>query len=383
MTSAARGFEDVAVTGIGTTDFRGAYLAGRSARTAESYAAEAFAAALDDADLERRQIDGLIGVRVSYERMGPMLGIERVKLASYLEGAGRMAGVAVEHAALAISAGRANHVAIVYGNNGRSSGERYGGTFGFEGPEAYDLGQGMTSPGAYVAMMFRRHQHEFGTGADTLASIAISNRRHAGLNPAAVFQSPITRDDYNSAPYIAEPLRLLDYCMINDGGVCLIVSSRQAASELRHPPVVIQGLVVGTELTTSYTSRDCFYTCCRQLADELHGMTGKGPDDVDCLQAYDNFTPTVLFALEGFGFCGRGESGGFVTENRIGLGGQLPVNTAGGHTSEGYMQGFGHLAEAVRQVRGTAGARQVAGCRLAQYICVAPIASACLLGPGG
>ena len=371
--------DKAAIAGIGSTNF-GALHSLRQANSAYELAGEAFKVALDDCGIDKAEVDGLICVRLpSYQRVATEFGLPRLRLAYSLEGTGRMAGVALQQAVDAVVLGRARTVAILYGNNGRSAGERYGGQFDPTSPTAYDAMYGMTSPGAYVAMMYRRHQYEFATPNDGLAALAINNRNNAALNELAVLRKPISQADYYAAPFIAEPLRLLDYCLINDGGVCLIVTSGDRARQARQPAAYIAASATASNLTAHYTSKDYFFAACAQVATDVYRGAGISAHDVDCAQIYDNFTPTILFALEGFGFCKRGESGHWVQGGRIALGGELPINTSGGHTAEGYMQGFALLAEAVRQVRGQAGARQVKNCEFAQYNCVSPIVSAVLL----
>ncbi len=290
-----------------------------------------------------------------------------------------MAGVGLQYAVMAVATGQAENVAVLYGNNGRSAGARYGGGVDPNSPTIYDTMYGMTSPGAYVSMMFRRHQHEYGTTEEALAALSINNRKNGALNPDAVMQKPITREEYFAARYIAEPLRLYDYCLINDGGVAFIVTSAAGARRFKHRPAYIGATYTASALTNFYTQTDCFYSTCRDLATRLYRTADVSPRDVDCAMIYDNFTPTILFSLEGFGFCPRGKSGTWVQGGRIELGGELPLNTCGGHTSESYMQGFGLTIEAVRQVRGEAGGRQVPNCEVVQYICVAPITNSHIL----
>lgn len=368
-----------AIAGVGSTDYGELFRNPEIPRTAHSLAIDALRAALDDSGLEKKAIDALICVRISaYQEIAAEIGLPNVRSAYSLEGAGRMAGIALQHAVSAIAGGKATTVAILYGNDGRSAGARYGGTFNPSSPGAYDVMYGMTSPGAYVSMMYRRHQHEYRTPADGLAALAINNRNNGALNDAAVFRKPVTRDEYYASPFIAEPLRRLDYCLINDGGVCLIVTQAVRARELKQVPVRVLATATAASLERHYTSKDYYYSACQAASRELRSQSKIGPRDVDCAQVYDNFTPTILFSLEGFGFCRRGESGHWVQNGRIELDGELPINTAGGHTAEGYMQGFGLLAESVRQVRGQAGRRQVRDCGIVQYICVSPVVSSIL-----
>jgi acetyl-CoA acetyltransferase len=242
-----------------------------------------------------------------------------------------------------------------------------------------DAAYGMTSPGASVAHMWRRYQHLYNPPEETLGYLALNNRANACLNPLAVMRTPITMDDYLNARYVAEPLRLLDYCLINDGGVCLIVTTAERARDLAKPPAYIHASASCGDFAYQYTVDDFFCDALGSVANDLFANSDIQRTDLQALEIYDNFTPVILFSLEGLGFCGRGEGGAFITPERIALRGELPVNTSGGHTSESYMQGWGLLAESVRQVRGECGERQVPNCTNVLYACGAPISSAIIL----
>ena len=368
-----------AIVGVGNTSFAQLYSNLDRDRGAFALGAEAFVAALADSGLERGEIDGVLVCRIpDYARMCEILGIRYPRFVNVLEAGGRQASLTVQYASMAIQAGLANVVACIYGNNGRSAGARYGGEGGGGSSDSgiSDAAYGMTSPGASVAHMFRRHQYLYGTPVETLGHVAINNRLNAALNPNAVMRAPITMEDYLNSRFIAEPLRLLDYCLINDGAVCLIVTSAERAKDLRKPPVYLHASAVAGDFDHQYTVDDCFYDALRMIGRDLFARSEIQREDLDVAQIYDNFTPTVLFTLEGLGLCGKGESGAWVTPERIARTGELPLNTSGGHTSESYMQGWALLAEAVRQVRGVCGERQVAGCENALYACTAPISSA-------
>jgi acetyl-CoA acetyltransferase len=194
-------------------------------------------------------------------------------------------------------------------------------------------------------------------------------------------RTPFTLEEYRAARYICEPLRLLDYCLINDGGVAMILTSADRARDLKKRPVLIRGFGQASALAGStFPPEDYWRAPMQQVAEDVYGMAGAAPEEMDALMIYDNFTPTVLFSLEGFGFCGKGESGPWVSDGRLGLGQAFPTNTSGGHLSESYMQGWALNVEAVRQVRGECGARQVKGAELVQYMTAAPVITSIIYG---
>ncbi len=372
--------DKVAIIGVGTTRFGDLYRTRDVLRSDYDLAAEAFKLALADAGIEKDEIDGLLTARVpSYQHMANMLGMRRPALSYGFEQAGRMSALAVQAAINAIATGHAQTVALVYGNNGRSVGAQYGGGEPTTPTGQHDAAFGMTSAGAYVALMYERYRQLNRVPEDGLAAAAINNRNHAKLNENAVMRDDLDVATYLDSRYVAEPLRLYDYCLINDGGVALILSSVEHARRLNKPVVTISGTAACGDLTNFYTSDDFYYDTCRSVADRVYKQAGVTPKDIDVAQIYDNFTPTILFSLEGFGFCKPGQAWNWIRDGRIGLGGELPVNTSGGHTSESYMQGWALHVEAVRQLRGEAGARQVKGAEVAQYICAAPVTSSHIL----
>jgi acetyl-CoA acetyltransferase len=334
-------------------------------------AAQAFRGALEDSGLTRDDIDGLVVCRIpSYARMGEVLGLDP-RWSMTLPPHGRMSGIGIIEAVLALATGQATTVALLYANIGRSRRVNYGGD---EMPSVWDP-WGFTSPGMAHALMFRRHMELYGTTTRQLAEVSVAIRHHACLNPDAVMKKPITIEEHENSRPIALPLRLLDYCLINDGAVCLILTTRERAADCRKRPVLVSGFGARDAFVqSSFPNFDFgfWYDAVREAGNASYAMAGIERSDVDTLMAYDNFSPTVLFSLEGLGFCSRGESGAFVEGGTLRLGGALPTNTDGGHLSNSYMQGWALNVEAVRQLRGECGLRQVRDCEVAQYVQATP-----------
>lgn len=328
-----------------------------------SLAVEAFKAALDDAGLSKTDVDGLLTMpgttspegSLNYLRLGETLGLNPAYAGSMTMGGGT-AGALVQMAALAVNAGLATHVACVFGDTARTGGSRFARAAGWV--DSWDIWRMMSAAGN-SAISASRHMALYGTKGTHLAEVAVACRRHASLNPAAVMRDPITVDDHQASRWIVEPLRLLDCCLISDGGVCVIVTTAERARDLAQPPVAILGM--GQGYTTENLGREDWWYVPHQkdACDRAYAMAGLGPRDVEVAQLYDNFTMSVLLWLEHAGFCDVGEGGPFVEGGAIQLGGRLPVNTAGGNLSESYMEGWLHIVEGVRQLRGACGARQV------------------------
>ncbi|MBJ3778119.1 thiolase family protein [Acuticoccus mangrovi] len=339
---------------------------------------DALSAAVDDAGLGFEDIDAVIINRIpDYQRFCEIAGIDPAYV-TISPGHGRFAAICIDTAVSLVMSGRARTVALVYGNNGRSAGVAYGGaddSYG-SGGGAIWFPYGMTSPGAFHALMMRRHMELYGTRPEQLAEVAITFRHHASLNPGAVMRKEITLDDYMDARWICEPLRLFDYCLINDGGVALIITTPEHARDLKKPPVYIRGSALRTAFVGSMFPPEDFWNApLADVAARSFGDAGLTREDMNALMIYDNFAPTVLFSLEGLGYCGVGEAGPFVAEGPLRLGGRYPTNTSGGHLSESYMQGWALNVEAVRQLRGECGDRQVAGATNIHYGCASPVCS--------
>ncbi len=333
--------------------------------TPVSLAVEAFKRALDDSGLRKEQIDGLLTMpgttssegAYNYARVGEALGIDPLYTGSMMLGGGT-AGALLHMAAMAVNSGMANYVACIFGDAAATGGSRFDRAYGW----GDSLGiWGFMSACANSAITASRHMALYGTTSRQLGEIAVACRKHASLNPDAVMRKPISLDDHQQSRWIVKPLHLLDCCLISDGGVCVIVTSAERAKDCKKPVVLISGMGQAYTLQ-NFDREDWWYVPHQKLAvNAAYKMAGAGPRDIDVAQLYDNFTISVLLWFEHGGFCKPGESGAFVEGGRIQLGGELPINTAGGNLSESYMDGWLHIVEGVRQMRGECGVRQVRG----------------------
>ncbi len=354
-----------AIVGLGVTPMGKIY-----GRSASNFAAEAVKLALDDAGLQKEQVDGLlINANLSSE-MGPMLqmtlGFEDLSLLNVMNAYGSTAGTMIQYAAMAIQEGLANVVVLVYADAPlaptRSSGASYSGAgalplTGMDGLR-YAYGYYGANPG--YAMAARRHMHLFGTTSEQLGAIAVSQRKWAQMNPWAQMRKPMTLEDHQNSRFIVEPLHLLDCCLVSNGGVAVILTSAERAKTLKQPPVYVLGLGQGAPGDNQRTDREPgIYTGARRSGEKALQMAGIELKDIDICELYDCYTYTVLVTLEDYGFCKKGEGGAFVADGKLGPGGTLPTNTGGGQLSAYYMWGFTPLSEAVVQARGQAGERQV------------------------
>ena len=327
--------------------------------------------ALADAGLRPQQLDGVMPFPNlgSAEEFAANLGIANLRFAATVHMGGAAPVASLQAAAAAVTSGVADYVLLPAGWNGYS-GRRARETVATDvasmpgGAIARDyyLPHGLTAPPQWYALIARRHMHEFGTTAEQLGAIAIAMRKHAQRNPGAVMRDkPLTLEDYLASPMITDPYRLFDCCLETDGAAAVIVTSAERARDLRRPPVYVMGVAAAQPYPADeITNRaDLFETGLSIAAPRAFAMAGIRPVDVDFAEIYDCFTFEVLQQLEEAGFCARGEGGAFVQGGRIELGGELPVNTHGGLLSDAHVLGMSHLTEAVRQLRGEVGDRQV------------------------
>jgi len=375
--------EQVAIVGIGTAGF------GRFAeRSAASLAAQALADALDDAGLERGDVDGLLSHigsprGLDYDEAARLLALE-VRFAAQSWSHGRFCSTILQHAAMALQTGLARVVAClaVFRNTAFT---RHGtpGFPGFEenfreggGPHAEMPHAGLLAPVGGAAMSARRYFHRYGVEPDALAAVALAFRRHALLNPLAFMRTPLSLEQYLASPWICEPLRRLDCSVPVDTAAVVILTLAARAERQRQRPVLLrafQGLSGGAnefvfgQPGLGIQQRDVFDGHAPGAEQAVFREAGIGPADIDTLHCYDGFAPQVLWTLERFGFAPPGEAADWVQGGRIELGGDLPVNTSGGHMSEGHSNGWGQTLEIVRQLRGSAGDRQIRHCRYALW----------------
>ena len=231
--------------------------------------------------------------------------------------------------------------------------------------EQFESSYGPTTVGDY-ALTAQRHMHEFGTTSEQLAEIAVTMRRHASMNPLAKFRDPITVEDVLKSRLVSSPLHLLDCCMISDGGGAIVVTSAERARDLRKKPVHIVS-AAETCYHTNAGVRDLTDAAAKKSGPTALARAGVMHKDINMAMIYDSFTITVLVTLESLGFCKKGEGGSFIQNGRIGLGGELPINTDGGGLSSNHpgMRGIFLVIEATKQLRGECGDRRVKDCQLA------------------
>ncbi|AHY46994.1 Acetyl-CoA acetyltransferase [Rubrobacter radiotolerans] len=323
--------------------------------------------ALADAGLEKKDVDGLFSASVYYQMptlsVGEYLGIRpRYSDATMMGGSSFVSHLL--HAASAIEAGLCEVALIAYASTQLSD----GGFRGVSDPSnPYETPYGPRYPVSMYALAASRHMHEYGTTREQLARVAVAAREWARLNPKAYKRDDLSVEDVLSSRMISSPLSLLDCCLVTDGGGALVVTSAERAKDLRKPPVYILGAGEAHWHRDISRMPDLTVTAAADSGRRAYEMAGIGPGDVDVAMLYDAFTINPILFLEDLGFCEKGEGGAFVEGGRIAPGGELPVNTNGGGLSYNHpgMYGLLLLVEAVRQLRGECGERQVEGADVA------------------
>jgi acetyl-CoA acetyltransferase len=336
--------------------------------------AQAARNALRDAGIDKSEVDAVFTCGIG--------GMASVQLCEYLGIVPRftdstMTGgssfvIHVEHAAAAINAGLCNVALITHGETGFSGrnrrGPRGGGFFDATLPAAqFEMPFGVGGPPSAYSMAAMRHMHEYGTTHEQLAEIAVATRKWAQLNPKAMMREPLTIDDVLSSRWIAYPFHIYDCCLVTDAGGAIVVVGADRAREMRKKPVWVLGSGESATHQSLLGMPDLTQTPARYSGKAALEMAGVTHDDIDVVEVYDSFTYTALVTLEELGFCEKGEGGPFVSNQRTAPGGDFPMNTNGGGLSYTHpgMYGMFILIEAVRQLRGECGERQVPDARLA------------------
>lgn len=365
MTDAARFPRgEVAIAGIGCTEF-----SRDSGVGVFDLAARSVTAAVADAGLSLADVDGLCTFgpndSIPPNLLAQGLGIQ--SLSYYVDQffGGSVSLTMLGQATLALAAGVADCVVCYRALNGRSGTRLNGSSRGGGGRLPWDMqfkyGAGVVAPAQEIALAARAHMLRHGTAHEDLGRIAVLCRTNALDNDRAMMRTPMTMDDYLASRWIVEPFRMFDCCLETDGAVAVVLVRTDRARDLPHRPVLVQGAAWGGGVTVVNNGHtDLTVSPAGPIADRLYAAAGLGAGDIELAELYDCFTYNVLSQIEGYGFA---EPGGVPDMLRDGVfdraTGTLPLNTHGGLLSEGYLHGMNHVYEAVEQIRGDAGHRQV------------------------
>ena len=353
---------EAAIVGIGETEY-----SKNSGRSELALASEASAKAIRDAGLTPDDIDGMTTFTMDTSdeiEVARAVGVKDLTFFSRTPHGGGAAVGVMHQAVMAVATGSAKAVVVYRALNGRSGARYSEGVSG--GPTTSDLihwswymPSGLMTPASWVAMFTQRYMYETGCTSEDLAEICLAQREHAVKNPRAFFhEKPLTLDDHQNSRLIVDPLRLYDCCQETDGGAACVVVSPERARDLPHPPAVIRGVAQAAgadqeSMTSFYRPSIAELPEMDLVAKQCWGISGLGPEDIDAAVIYDAFSSIVLWQLESFGFCKKGEAKDFIRDGALRLGGRLPSNTHGGQLSEAYIHGMNGVNEGVRLIRGT------------------------------
>jgi acetyl-CoA acetyltransferase len=368
---------DIAIVGVAESDEIGRV----PHKSALQHHCEAAWNALDDAGLDKREVDGLFTARYSPLTTGEYMSIRPRYTDGTWIGGGSFESH-VMHAMAAIRAGFCEVALITHGQTGRSArvppltdgfGMSHGHVFDSPDPNQphleYEAPCGLIGPPVTYGLSCSRYMHEFGERRtrEALAEVAVATRAWATLNPKALMREPMTFKEYHGSRWIAWPFRLLDCCLVTDAGGAVVITTAGRARTCRKSPVWVLGAAESHSHGMISQMPDLTRLIAEETGPRAFGMAGVAPGDIDLAMLYDAFTYTPLLSLEALGLCGRGEAPDFVRGQRTGPGGDFPMNTNGGGLSYTHtgMYGIFLIVEAVRQLRGECEARQVAGCRVA------------------
>ncbi len=354
-----------AIAGLGLTEVGKVY-----GKTSFDLASEAVRTAVHDAGLTVDDINGLlINPGMAFPSLdltlARRLGLRDLRMLTQLTAFGASAGVMVAMAAQAVETGAADAVACVFADTPRSASSSGADAYRATSLQARGIRSAETTAGLLstthrYALAADRYMSTFGVTHDQLGSVAVSQRKWAELNPIAAMRSPLTLEDYHASRWVVEPLHLLDCCLVSNGAAAVVVTSSERARDLRQPPVHVRGW--GQAHPAPPLRADSTFgltTGAKASGRAALGMAGMGAADIQLREIYDCYTYTVLVTLEDYGFCGPGEGGALAASGALAPGGNLPTNTGGGQLSSFYLWGMTPLHEAVTQVRGQAGDRQV------------------------
>jgi acetyl-CoA acetyltransferase len=334
--------------------------------SAEENAVDAGLLALQDAGMTIDDLDGLIACKSVQGQgndvaIGALLGVNLPYAQSLDYGT---CNFSLHLAVMAVVSGMADTILLTYGANARS------GKFDFGKPM---YGADMASAAGLVhiagraGLALQRHKAIYGTTDEQFGMLAVGQRLWAQKNPNAIFRTPMTMADYLTEPYMVEPLRRSDVTMISDGGVAVVVTSAERAQDLPNTPVYVSGIAEFAGVRGEHNPENLMRPWLKDSASAIWSTTGLTADDIDALYIQDPTAVWSLQMLEYYGFCGIGEGGPFLAEGHTLPGGDLPLNTHGGQLSESYTWGWMHVVEAVRQLRGQAGERQLDAPRIGMY----------------
>ena len=338
-------------------------------QSATGFAAQAIDLALEDAGLKRTDLDGLLvnpgltwpDATMASFSLQQAMGLRDLTLSATMNIGGATAAAMVMHAAHSIAAGMAKVVACVFADAPLKPPSpdqpKTGSAAAYGFARGLNAAYGQFGVNAMYAFVAQRHMHLYGTKQDHLGAIAVAQRQWANLNPAAQFHdTPMSMADYHASRWVVEPFHLFDCCLVSNGGLAVIVTSAEQAKTLKHPPVYLLGMGQGHPGGDPVDTLVSGAPLAKQIAFKMADIELK---DINFAELYDCYTFTVLVTLEDYGFCKKGEGGPFVENGAIGPNGSLPVNTGGGELSSFYMWGMTPIAEAIVQMRGEAGPRQV------------------------
>jgi acetyl-CoA acetyltransferase len=362
--------DEIAMVGIGETEY-----VKKSDRSVKELILQAVQNALDDAGIHPKEVDGIVteGRRMPdwfpHEELAYNMGIPLGFTATIsASGAGSVATPLI--AAMAIASGQAkvllSYFGVKYGSDRTLT---YDFHKAFPAKASFEMPYGFYGQPTYFGARARRYMEQYGLTIEQLSSIlgsiAVTERRNAVLNGQGQMKTPMTYSDYKKSPMVSDPLRVLDCCLLTDGACAWVMTSADRAKDCRHSPVYVSGVGIegcpkdSDSMMTQAKDYTHFFSHYRNCTEKALRMAGIALQEVNFAEIYDCFSIEVLTAIESIGFCKEGEACGFVEGGNLSLEGSLPVNTHGGHLSHSYLVASSHILEAVRQLRGEAGATQI------------------------